>query len=151
MYIAIVVKNILQLVFGYLSNSESDIKLYKLYNLQDSTYSYVFLFQLIFIYDFLFLAVSTYLPLYLILFLIVKVYGNKFWLHILYVFGIYMLAIYFFNNGNFNRLFILITILLGTLNWYLLKIGSNIKYEKYNQNTHFNFHGFYYPDSILSA
>lgn len=121
MYIAIIVKNIFQLVFGYLSNSESDIKIYKLYNLQDSNYSYVFLIQLIFIYDFLFLAVSIYLPAYMILFLIIKVYGNKFWIQILYILGIYMLTIYFFDHGNFNILFIITAILIGALNWYLFK------------------------------
>ncbi len=125
MYIAIIFKNILQLVFGYLSNSESDIKLYKLYNLQDSIYSYTFLFQLIFIYDLLFLVVVLYLPLYLILFLIVKVYGNKFWLQILYVVGLYILTIYFLDNGNFNTLFIVITVLIGMLNWYLFKRWIN--------------------------
>ncbi len=121
MYIAIIVKNIFQLVFGYLSNSESDIKIYKLYNLQDSNYSCVFLIQLIFIYDFLFLAVSIYLPAYMILFLIIKVYGNKFWIQILYILGIYMLTIYFFDHGNFNILFIITAILIGALNWYLFK------------------------------
>lgn len=121
MYIAIIVKNIFQLVFGYLSNSESDIKIYKLYNLQDSNYSYVFLIQLIFIYDFLFLAVSIYLPAYMILFLIIKGYGNKFWIQILYILGIYILTIYFFDHGNFNILFIITAILIGALNWYLFK------------------------------
>jgi hypothetical protein len=120
MYIAIIVKNILQLVFGYLSNSERDIKLYKLYNLQDSNYTYAFLIQLVFIYDF-FLAVSMYLPLYLILFLIVKTYGNKFWFQIFYILGIYLLTVCFFDNGNFNYLFMIITILLGIQNWYLFK------------------------------
>ncbi len=121
MYIAIIVKNVFQFIFGYLSNSESDIKLYKLYNLQDSNYSYGFLIQLIFIYDFLFLAVSIYLPAYMILFFFVKIYGNKFWFHILYIMGLYTITIYFFDNGNLNILFIIITILMGTLNWYLFK------------------------------
>lgn len=120
MSIAIIVKNILQLVFGYLSNSESDIKLYKLYNLQDSNYTYVFLIQLVFIYDF-FLAVFIYLPLYLILFLIVKTYGNKFWFQIFYTLCIYLLTVCFFDNGKLNYLFMIITILLGVHNWYLFK------------------------------
>jgi len=128
MYIAIIVKNILQLLFGYLSNSESDIKLYKLYNLQESNYSYAFLIQLIFIYDFIFVAVFVYFPLYLILFLIVKVYGNKFWFQILYILVIYILTIYYFDNGNVNIFFIIITILLGILNWYLFK--KWIKFSK---------------------
>lgn len=121
MYFGILSKNILQLILGYLSDSESDIKLYKLYNLQESNYSYGFLLQLIFIYDFLFLAVIFYLPLYLILYLIIIRYGNKVWLHIFYPVAIYLLVIYFFSRSNFNDLFIFITILVGLLNWYLFK------------------------------
>lgn len=121
MYFGVLSKNILQLILGYLSNSESDIKLYKLYNLQESNYSYGFLFQLIFIYDFLFLAVIFYLPLYLILYLIITRFGNKVWLQIFYPVAIYLLAIYFLGRSSFNYLFILITILVGLLNWYLFK------------------------------
>lgn len=66
MYCGIIVKNVFQLILGYLSNAENDIKLYRLYNLQESSYSYGFLFQLIFIYDFLFLAVAFYFPIYII-------------------------------------------------------------------------------------
>jgi len=121
MYFGILSKNILQLILGYLSNSESDIKLYKLYNLQESNYSCGFLLQLIFIYDFLFLAVIFYLPLYLILYLIITGFGNKVWLQIFYPVAIYLLVIYFLDRGSFNYLFIFITILVGSLNWYSFK------------------------------
>lgn len=121
MYFGILAKNILQLTLGYLSNSENDIKLYKLYNLQESNYSYDFLLQLIFIYDFLFLAVIFYLPLYLILYLIVARFGNKVWLQIFYLITIYLLIIYFLGQSNFNYLFIIITTLIGLLNWFLFK------------------------------
>ncbi|PWN58582.1 hypothetical protein C1634_021205 [Chryseobacterium viscerum] len=121
MYLSIATKNILQLIFGYLFNSENDIKLYKLYNLHESSYSYNFLFQLIFIYDFLFLGVILYLPLYLILYLIITKFGNKIWLQVLYTVTIYLLAIYLFDKNNVSYLFILITTLIGLLNWYSFK------------------------------
>lgn len=121
MYFGILSKNTLQLILGYLSNSESDIKLYKLYNLQDSNYSYGFLLRLIFIYDFLFLAIIFYLPLYLILYLFITAFGNKIWLQIFYPVAIYLLVIYFLGISSFNYLFIFITILVGLLNWCLFK------------------------------
>lgn len=121
MYSAIIVKNIFQLILGYLSDAENDIKLYKLYNLQESSYSYGFLFQLIFIYDFLFLAVTFYFPIYLILYLAVIRFGNKIWIQIFYIFAIYFTIVYFFDKSNFNYLFIFIVILIGLLNWYSFK------------------------------
>lgn len=121
MYFGILSKNTLQLILGYLSNSESDIKLYKLYNLQESNYSYGFLLRLIFIYDFLFLAIIFYLPLYLILYLFITAFGNKVWLQIFYPVAIYLLVIYFLGISSFNYLFIFITILIGLLNWCLFK------------------------------
>lgn len=121
MYFGIIAKNFMQLILGYLFNSECDIKLYKLYNLQESNYSYDFLLQLIFIYDFLFLAVIFYLPLYLILYLIITRYGNKVWLQISYTVTIYLLVIYFFGKSHFNYLFIFITILIALLNWFSFK------------------------------
>ncbi|TQM19078.1 hypothetical protein FB551_3473 [Chryseobacterium aquifrigidense] len=121
MYFGIIAKNLMQLILGYLFNSESDIKLYKLYNLQESNYSYNFLLQLIFIYDFLFLPIIFYLPLYLILYLIITRFGNKFWLHIFYPVTIYLLTIHFLGKSHFNYLFIFITILIGLLNWYSFK------------------------------
>lgn len=121
MYFGILSKNTLQLILGYLSNSESDIKLYKLYNLQESNYSYGFLLRLIFIYDFLFLAIIFYLPLYLILYLFITAFGNKVWLQIFYPVAIYLLVIYFLGISSFNYLFIFITILVGLLNWCLFK------------------------------
>ena len=110
MYCAIFIKNIFQLLFGYLSGAENDIKLYKLYNLQDSSYSYNFLIQLILIYDFLLLVIPLYLPIYVILFLIVKVYGNNLWFQVLYVLGIYIVAVCFFDSGKFNILFIIVSL-----------------------------------------
>lgn len=121
MYCAIFIKNIFQLLFGYLSGAENDIKLYKLYNLQDSSYSYNFLIQLILIYDFLLLVIPLYLPIYVILFLIVKVYGNNLWFQVLYVLGIYIVAVCFFDSGKFNILFIIIIVLIGLFNWYAFK------------------------------
>ncbi len=121
MYFGILSKNTLQLILGYLSNSESDIKLYKLYNLQESNYSYGFLLRLIFIYDFLFLAIIFYLPLYVILYLFITAFGNKVWLQIFYPVAIYLLVIYFLGISSFNYLFIFITILIGLLNWCLFK------------------------------
>lgn len=121
MYCAIIVKNVFQLIFGYFSNSESDIKIYKLYNLQASNYSYNFLIQLIFIYDFILLAFTVYIFLYLILYLTIEAFGNKLWLQILYIFIIYIITIIIFNQGGFNNLFIIITILLGGVNWFLFK------------------------------
>ncbi|WP_169236351.1 hypothetical protein [Chryseobacterium antibioticum] len=121
MYFGITAKNILQLILGYLSNSESDIKLYKLYNLQESSYSYGFLLQLILIYDFLFLAITFYLPLYLILYLIVVKFGNKIWIQIFYTLGVYLVIVYFFDKNNLNNLFVFITILTGILNWYMFR------------------------------
>jgi hypothetical protein len=120
-YFGILAKNILQSILGYLSNSESDIKLYKLYNLQESNYSYGYLIGLIFVYDFLFLAIIFYLPLNLILYLIIIKFGNKIWLQLFYTLGIYLITIYFFDNGDFNYYFIIIALSMGLLNWYLYR------------------------------
>ncbi len=40
MYIFILFKNILQLIFGYLFSTETDIKFYKIYNIQRTVVSF---------------------------------------------------------------------------------------------------------------
>ncbi|CAA7387172.1 hypothetical protein CHRY9393_01479 [Chryseobacterium fistulae] len=127
MYCAIFVKNVFQLVLGYFSNSSNDIKLYKLYNLSQSNYSYGFLIQLIVIYDFILLAISVYFPIYLILYLLINNVGNKIGLQISYILILYLVVNYFFNNGNWDILFVIITIIIGLLNWFLFKKWVNEK------------------------
>ncbi|RNA62667.1 hypothetical protein D1631_12350 [Chryseobacterium nematophagum] len=127
MYCAIFVKNVFQLVLGYFSNSPNDIKLYKLYNLSQSNYSYGFLIQLIVIYDFILFAISVYFPIYLILYLLINSGGNKIGLQISYMLIMYLVVNYFFNNGNCDILFVIITIVIGLLNWFLFKKWVNEK------------------------
>lgn len=117
----------LQLIFGYISNSPNDIKLYKLYNLHQSNYSYSFLLQLIFIYDFILLAISVYFPTYIILYFLINNWGNKLWLQLSYIVILYLIINYFFNSGNIDVLFLTIVITIGFFNWFLFKKWINEK------------------------
>ena len=127
MYCGIFIKNMLQLIFGYISNSPNDIKLYKLYNLHQSNYSYSFLLQLIFIYDFILLAISVYFPTYIILYFLINNWGNKLWLQLSYIVILYLIINYFFNSGNIDVLFLTIVITIGFFNWFLFKKWINEK------------------------
>lgn len=120
-YIFILVKNIFQLFFGYLFTSETDIKFYKIYNIQKSNYGLDYVLILIFLYEFLIFSILYFLT-FLCLYFLTSFFGNKFWMHALYLIAIY-LAIIFARNEikEFNIPFFVIILLLSVLNWFLFK------------------------------
>lgn len=122
MYIAIGLKNILQLLLGTLFNSEHDAKVYKLINLdmRSTLNTKLGLIELMLMYDFIVFVFIAYLWIYLILYLIINLTGNRFWFQLLYPVIVYFTTILFI-EFNPNILFILITLILGFTNWWLFK------------------------------
>ncbi len=116
MYIFLIVKNILQILFGLLT-SYTDVEPYTIYNIKQSSFS----LAIIIFYDFFAFVIMIYIWAFLLLYLIILEYKNKMWIHMVYSVIIYLLAIFTFNKGEINDFFIFISILLGILNWYLFK------------------------------
>jgi len=123
MYISLFLKNALQILIGTISNSDSDIKLYKVINLrsESSIDDLLFLFSTLIIYDFLLLVIIFYFWIYLLLYLIISQIGNKLWLQIVYPIIFYLISIIYFDNFHPNILFIFIVIVLGFTNWWMFK------------------------------
>lgn len=119
MYIFILLKNILQLILGYLFSTETDIKFYKIYNIQKSVYTLDFAIFLMLTYEF-FLFALIYLLIFLILYFFTKRCGNKLWIHTVYFLILYSLVI-LMTKDNFNIFYLIIMIIAGMLNWFLFK------------------------------
>lgn len=116
------VKNILQIFFGIISNSPNrqydSLILINPLNFTGATLKfYIFYF---FLYEIVIIGSSAYLLLYICLFLLIKRFGNKLIIQILYFLIMYNIAIIFFNT-QINFLCLLIAIILGILNWYIFK------------------------------
>lgn len=123
MFISISLKNALQIFLGTLTNYSEVTKPYRLVNINnritfDTKISHL---KLIFLYDFILFASIAYFWLFLILYLLVKKFGNKLWIHFSYTILIYIFTITYFYPFNYNIIFIFITIILGYANWYLFK------------------------------
>ncbi|PRB02594.1 hypothetical protein CQ046_11940 [Chryseobacterium sp. MYb7] len=122
-YISIGLKNILQFSLGTIFNAEHDAKAYKLINLdmRSTFYTKLDLIKVMLIYDFMIFMLIAYIWIFLLLYIFVKTVGNKIWLHITYAIIVYLITILVFDNFSPNILFILVTILLGFINWWLFK------------------------------
>lgn len=118
MYIFILSKNVLQLIFGYLFTSETDIKFYKIYNIQKSIYSVDTVIILMILYECLIFG-YIYFGIFLILYFFILNYGNKLFIQIVYLIVIYCLIA--FSVDEFNIFYLIIVILLGIVNWLLFK------------------------------
>ncbi len=122
MYIFILSKILLQLVFGYVFSIETDIKFYKIYNIQKSIYTVDYVLLLAILYECIIFVIAYFL-FFLILYFIVVNYGNKLWLHSIYFSSIYVIIIFAINNRmtDFNIFYLSMMFILGVLNWYLFK------------------------------
>ena len=106
MYISLIIKNILQFILGYFFSTNSDIKTYKIYNLKKTVYSFDYVLQLIFLYDFIIFGLTFYLIICLTLYKLVTIIGNKIFLHIGFFIFVYLIVIFYIDNSKFNILFI---------------------------------------------
>jgi len=122
MYVFILSKIILQLVLGYVFSIETDIKFYKIYNIQRSVYTIDYVLFLTILYECVIFVIAYFL-FFLILYFIVLNYGNKLWLHSIYFSSIYIIIIFAINNRmtDFNIFYLSMMFILGILNWYLFK------------------------------
>ncbi|RNA62649.1 hypothetical protein D1631_12235 [Chryseobacterium nematophagum] len=124
MYISIFLKNILQISIGTLFNYDSEIKVYKPINLREesSIEDIILLSKLILIYDFILFVFIFYFWTYFLLYLIITQLGNKLWFQIGYTTLFYLISVICFDYFHPSILFILITIILGIVNWWMFKI-----------------------------
>lgn len=122
MYIFILSKILLQLVFGYVFSIETDIKFYKIFNIQKSVYTIDYVLFLTILYECIIFVIAYFL-FFLILYFIVVNYGNKLWLHSIYFSSIYVIIIFAINYrmDDFNIFYLSMMFILGVLNWYLFK------------------------------
>ena len=129
MYISITVKNVLQFALGTSFNYSEVAKPYRLINLnkQPNFELKKNMIELVFLYDYILFALAAYLWIFLILYIIVTVKGNKLWIQISYTMIIYFIIVTYFDPFHYNIFFILITMLLGFINYFLFK--KWIKYK----------------------
>ena len=122
MYIFILSKILLQLVFGYVFSIETDIKFYKIYNIQKSIYTIDYVLLLAILYECIIFVIAYFLFFSILYFIVVK-YGNKLWIHSIYFSSIYAIIIFAINNrmDDFNIFYLSMMFILGILNWYLFK------------------------------
>lgn len=122
MYIFILSKILLQLVFGYVFSIETDIKFYKIYNIQKSVYTINYVLLLAILYECIIFVIAYFLFFFILYFIVVN-YGNKLWLHSIYFSSIYVIIIFAINNrmDDFNIFYLSMMFILGVLNWYLFK------------------------------
>ena len=129
MFISISLKNVLQIFLGTLTNYSEVTKPYRLININnritfDTKISHL---KLIFLYDFILFATIAYFWLFLILYLLVKKFGNKLLIHICYTIFVYIIIITYFDPFHYNIIFIFVCIILGYVNWWMFK--KWIKFE----------------------
>lgn len=127
MYINLFIKNVLQIILGYIFTSDTNIKVYRLYNISETIYDFFYIILLILVYDFLIFVKLFYSLIFLILYIIIRIFGNKLWIHVLYSLSIYIIAITFFDPYNYNIFFILIVMLLAYVNYFLFDKWVKLK------------------------
>lgn len=118
----IFIKNMLQIIFGVITNSSNkqydSLILINPINFTGSTLKfYMFYFIL---YEVIIIGLSCYLVMYIFLFFIIKQFGNKIYIQILFPLVIYNVAIIFFNT-SLDIFYLLIIIILGFMNWKIFK------------------------------
>ncbi|RNA62670.1 hypothetical protein D1631_12365 [Chryseobacterium nematophagum] len=127
-YVFIFSKNILQIFFGIITTSPNkqydSLILINPLNFSNSTFIFYLLYFIL--YELVILGTSIYLPLYILLFFIVRRLGNKISIHILYLLILYCMAIWLF-NVEMDPFCILVIGILGFLNWFLFKKWVNEK------------------------
>lgn len=123
MYIAISLKNLLQVIYGTISNYTEVAQMYRLINLKKETSfdGLIGLLYIVFVYDFIIFVIIFYFLIYLILYTLIAKFGNKLWIQILYVIIIYFVTITYFDPFNYNFFFILISVIIGYCNWWLFE------------------------------
>lgn len=121
MYISITIKNILQIFLGTLFNYSEVAKPYRLINLnKEPTFELKkSMIELIFLYDFILFVLAGYFWVYVILYIIIALRGNKSWVHLLFFSTTYMITVTYFDPFNYNIFFIIIVIILGYVNYLL--------------------------------
>ncbi|RMZ58474.1 hypothetical protein D1632_12730 [Chryseobacterium nematophagum] len=127
-YVFIFSKNILQIFFGIITTSPNkqydSLILINPLNFSNSTFIFYLLYFIL--YELVILGTGIYLPLYILLFFIVRRLGNKISIHILYLLILYCMAIWLF-NVEMDPFCILVIGILGFLNWFLFKKWVNEK------------------------
>lgn len=123
MYISITLKNVLQVLLGTLSNYSEVPQVYRLVNLEKeiSWSNKLGLLEVLSIYDYILFASFAYSMIYLVLYLISSLIGNKLWFQIAYTVIIYLLTIFYFDHFKVSFLFIIIALFLGYANWWMFK------------------------------
>lgn len=117
-YISICLKNLLQIIFATLFITDGDLHFYSLRD--ENIYSLKTIFLYIFLYDFLIFSLF-YIAVFFFLYYIIKIFGNKILIHIAYVVLIYSSAMFIREHGNFHIEYIIIPIILGCANWWMVK------------------------------
>jgi len=119
MYVSIILKNILQILLGTIFNSSKSTGLINLRNFLGIETLYLN-FKFIFLYDFILLVLFAYFWIYLLLYLVVLLIGNKLWFHVIYMLLLFVL-LQLIEQLEFSSLFILIALILGIANWKMFK------------------------------
>lgn len=121
--IFITAKSIFQFIFGTLINAP--IHPFDSLNIINGTsYSmdhFISYFYYYLLYEIIIFGTVFYFWMFVLLFFLIKKFGNKISLQILYLLIIYIFAVQIFNNEKVDIYPVLIVILLGLLNWWMFK------------------------------
>lgn len=127
--ISIVIKNLMQIFLGTITNSKNVIES-SLVIVNVSEYSFE-RFRLLLIgfllYEVVIFGFLIYFWIYFLLFFIVKKIGNNLYIHILYLLLLYNFFVLLFNNEKIDFYFIIIILIIATLNYKFFK--KWIKFE----------------------
>ncbi len=117
-YLFICLKTLLQILFATIFITEGYLNFYSLR--EQNAYSLKTILFYTFLYDF-FILFLFYLAVFLLLYYIVKTFGNKIWIQVFYILLIYSSAMFIKEHGDFHIEYIIIPMMLGFANWWMFK------------------------------
>ena len=119
----IVIKNILQISFGVISNAPSKpFDVLNIINIAKYTREGLMIYIIyFFLYEIVIFGTTFYFLMYLLLFILIQKFGNRISIHILFLLLIYNFVIQIFNDDKVEFYSILIVILLGFSNWMMFR------------------------------
>lgn len=123
-YIFICLKNLLQIFYATIFITNGYLNFYSLG--EENAYSIKTIFFNICFYDF-FLLFPLYISVFLLLYYIIKIFGNKIGIQVFYILLIYSSIMFAKEHGNFHIEYIIIPVILGYVDWLMFK--KWIKFE----------------------
>ncbi len=117
-YFFICFKTLLQILFATVFITDGYLKFYSLR--EENVYSFKYILWFTIFYDFFILSLF-YFAIFLLLYYIVKIFGNKIWIQVFYISFIYSAAMFIKEHSVVHLEYFIIPIILGLSNWWIFK------------------------------